>query len=40
MNSGADAGMVQGCVGDTDEVEQEGTHTSNCGQTSTLRILA
>ena len=40
MDSGADAGMVQACVGDTDEVEQERTHTSNCGQMSTLRIQA
>ena len=40
MDSGAGACTVQACVGDTDEVEQERTHTSNCGQTSTLRILA
>ena len=40
MDSGADAGTVQACVGDTDEVEQERTHTSNCGQKSALRIQA
>ena len=36
MDSGADAGTVQACVGDTDEVEQERTHTSDSGQRSTL----
>jgi hypothetical protein len=32
--------QVQACVGDTDEVEQERTHTSNRGQRSTPSIQA
>ena len=39
MDSSADAGTVQACVGDTDEVEQGWTHMLNCGQMSTLRSL-